>query len=277
MRSDANLLSMNYSLTLIDVATGYERRGHRHTVGSGINATLRQGMLTCLLGANGSGKSTLLRSLVGFQPLLKGRILIGEQDISEIPASRMASLVGVVLTERPDVPNMTVRSLVGLGRSPFTGFWGSLDERDKEIVDESISLVGIEELAERTLDTLSDGERQKALIAKALAQSTPVILLDEPTAFLDYPGKADLLLLLRRIALDGNKTILMSTHDIELALQLADTLWLVDKRLGFSTGTPSELSKNGSIEAYFGSPGLVYNADTMRFSVALGVERKQTP
>ena len=268
---------MTYSLSLSNVTTGYRSRCRQLVIGRDINATLRPGMLTCLLGANGSGKSTLLRSLVGFQPLLGGEIQIGEQAISEIMPSKMAELVGVVLTERPDVPNMTVRSLVGMGRSPFTGFWGHLDDDDKRIVNESISLVGIGDLAERTLDTLSDGERQKALIAKALAQRTPIILLDEPTAFLDYPGKVDLMLLLRRIARSENKTVLLSTHDIELALQVADTLWLVDKQMGFTTGTPAELSRNGCIARYFKSPGLVYDADTMRFLIALGVERQQTP
>lgn len=258
---------MDHSLTLIDVTTGYLHRGRRIEVGRNIGATLRPGMLTCLLGANGSGKSTLLRSLCGFQPVLGGKILIGDTDIAEVPPTRMASLMGVVLTERPDVPNMDVRALVGLGRSPYTGLWGRLGEEDRRMVERAIAMVGIGDLADRTLDTLSDGERQKALIAKALAQDTPVILLDEPTAFLDYPGKADLLLLLARIARSENKTVLLSTHDVELALQVADTMWLVDKKLGFTTGTPRELSDNGSIGTYFKSPGLEYDAGTMRFSI----------
>ena len=133
----------------------------------------------------------------------------------------MSRLIGIVLTEKPDVQNMTIEELVGMGRSPYTGFWGTLDDEDKKIVGEAIQLVGIENLQGRMVHTLSDGERQKVMIAKALAQQTPIIYLDEPTAFLDFPSKVETMQLLRRLALEEQKTIFLSTHDVELSLQLA--------------------------------------------------------
>lgn len=260
---------MPHTITLRNVATGYGDKRTRHTVSDGINATLGAGMVTCLLGPNGAGKSTLLRSLAGFQPVVGGQIRIDDRDISTMKPAEIASLMAVVLTERPDVPNMDVRTLVGLGRSPYTGFWGRLGDDDRRIVEEALNMVGIGWLAERTLDTLSDGERQKALIAKALAQNTPVILLDEPTAFLDYPGKADLLMMMRRIAHAENKTVLLSTHDIELALQAADTLWLLDGNKGFVSGTPRQLSDEGTIGRYFASQALTYDNTNFRFTINL--------
>ena len=138
----------------------------------------------------------------------------------------LSRLVSVVLIHRPDVRQLTVAEVVALGRTPYTGLWGTLSANDERIVSESILTVGISHLAERHIGTLSDGECQKVMIAKALAQQTSVILLDEPTAFLDYPSKRETLLLMRRIAASG-KAVLLSTHDMEMALRLADTLWLM--------------------------------------------------
>ena len=154
------------------------------------------------------------------------------REISTLSDKELSRMIGVVLTEKPDVRNMTVRELVSLGRSPYTGFWGRYSKDDLRVVDESIALVGIEALSLRMVHTLSDGERQKVMIAKALAQQTPVIFLDEPTAFLDYPSKVEMLQLLRRISREAEKTIFLSTHDVELALQLADTIWLMTKSRG---------------------------------------------
>src|SRR5699024_2801933 len=137
---------------------------------------------TCLLGANGVGKSTLLRTLCAFQPKLGGNIMIQGKDIATYTEKDLAKLISVVLTDKFSIKNMTARELIGLGRSPYTGFWGMLSKEDNRIIDEAISMVKIENLADRLIDTLSDGERQKCLIAKALVQSTPIILLDEPTA-----------------------------------------------------------------------------------------------
>ena len=156
---------------------------------SDINQSLREGQMVCLLGANGVGKSTLLRTLAGFLPPLSGKVMLEGRDLLSFSLSERSRAVSVVLTERVEVPYMKVEDLVGMGRSPYTGFFGTLTKEDKTIIGDAIELVGITDLVGRTIDTLSDGERQKALLAKALAQQTPIILLDEPTAFLDFHAK----------------------------------------------------------------------------------------
>ena len=251
-------MNMNMTVTLTDLSIGY--KGKR-TVASGLTAGIRSGELTCLLGENGVGKSTLLRTLSGFQPSLGGSISIEGQPLEQFSDKELARKIGVVLTEKPDVGQMTVDELVGMGRAPYTGFWGTLDDDDRRVVDEAIRQVGIEPLRTRQVSTLSDGERQKVMIAKALAQETPVIYLDEPTAFLDYPSKVEMLLLLKRISRgaeqegDGaaaklSKTIFLSTHDVELALQVADTLWLMLRDGELKIGTPHELARQGVLAQF---------------------------
>jgi iron complex transport system ATP-binding protein len=166
------------SVELHQLSIGYRGKKNVKTVASGINATIRRGELTCLLGANGVGKSTLLRTLSAFQPKLGGNIYLDGHDMEELTTQQLSRLIGVVLTEKPDVKNMSVADLVALGRSPYTGFWGTNTKEDWAIVNEALEQVGITELRERLVDTLSDGERQKVMIAKALAQQTPVIYLD---------------------------------------------------------------------------------------------------
>lgn len=163
---------------------------------------------------------------------LSGNIWIQGRRLSDYRDKELATVIGVVLTEKCQLRNMTVTELVGMGRSPYTGFWGTLSKKDRRIVEDAIALVRIEDLKERMVHTLSDGERQKVMIAKALAQETPVIFLDEPTAFLDYPSKVEILHLLHRLSREMNKTIFLSTHDLELALQIADQLWLMDRKRG---------------------------------------------
>lgn len=216
---------------------------------SDINQTIRAGQMVCLLGANGVGKSTILRTLAGFQPPLSGKVLLEGRDLLSLSVSQRSRAVSVVLTERVEVPYMKVKDLVGMGRSPYTGFFGTLGEEDRKIVAEAIEMVGIADLAERTIDTLSDGERQKALLAKALAQQTPVILLDEPTAFLDFHAKASTLRLLLRLAHETNKTILLSTHDVEMALRLSDMLWIVhDGKI--HSGTTASLTEENILQSF---------------------------
>ena len=162
-------------ITLENLSIGYTSKNNRKVVAEGINATLNDSELTCLIGPNGIGKSTLLRTLSAFQPPLEGSITIDGKRLETLSDKEVSRLIGVVLTTKPDVQNITVTELVGLGRSPYTGFWGTLNEKDSEIVEESIANTGITHLAERMIQTLSDGERQKVMIAKALAQQTPVI------------------------------------------------------------------------------------------------------
>ena len=278
-------------IELKELTIGYAQKNNTKVVASGINATLHSGRLTCLIGANGIGKSTLLRTLSAFQPSLSGEIFIDNESpipLSTLTDKQLSRLIGVVLTEKPDVQNMTVFELVGLGCSPYTGFWGRLNEDDKEVVKKSLCLVGIESLQDRLIQTLSDGERQKTMIAKALAQQTPVIYLDEPTAFLDYPSKVEMLTLLRHLARETGKTIFLSTHDMELALQIADELWLMTagtpssdtaespsnnglcqnpKETTLIIGTPRELAANGSLSHFIDRPGLHFDPQTLAIRV----------
>lgn len=187
-------------MQLTDVTLSYGNK----VVASGINATLAPGRIVCLVGRNGAGKSTLIRYMAS----------LGSQGE-----------VAIVLTDRIDVDNMTARMLVGMGRMPYTGFFGRLSAKDHEIVDDAMQMLGISDLADREVTTLSDGERQKVMIAKALAQQTPCILLDEPTAFLDYPTKVETMRMLQRLSHEEGKAILISTHDLDTALRHCDEVW----------------------------------------------------
>ncbi len=252
-------------MQLNGLTIGYRSRHATHVVARDINATLEPGRLTCLLGPNGAGKSTLLRTLAAFQPPLAGNIYLNQRPLETFTPVELARHIGVVLTERPDVREMRVRDLVAMGRTPYTGFWGRLNSDDEAAVADAIALVGIESLSQRMVHTLSDGERQKAMIAKALAQQTPVIFLDEPTAFLDFPSKADTMLLLSRLAHDMQKTIFLSTHDLDMALQTADELWLLGHEL--QIGTPRQLADSGTLARFFAGPGISFDAGTLRFNV----------
>lgn len=249
-------------VVLRDLTIGYQTKQGNRIVASGMSAVVRQGELTCLIGPNGVGKSTLLRTLSAFQPPLSGSIEIDGRDITTFSARRLSRTVGVVLTEKPDIHNMTVHELVSMGRTPYTGFWGTLSHEDVAIVDESIRLVGIEKISLRLVDTLSDGERQKVMVAKSLAQQTPVIFLDEPTAFLDFPSKVELMQLLRRLAHEQQKTVFMSTHDLELALQVADTVWLMECTR-FSVGTPRQLAADGTLSRFVERDDIHFDRQTL--------------
>ena len=258
---------MGETIELRNLSIGYQTKHGIKTVATDINGTIRSGELTCLLGANGVGKSTLLKTLSSFQPKTGGEILLEGKELSEYNDKQLSRLIGVVLTEKPEVRNMTVRELVSLGRSPYTGFWGTCSKDDLQVVDEAIAMVGIEPLKKRMVHTLSDGERQKVMIAKALAQQTPVIYLDEPTAFLDYPSKVEVLQLLCRISREANKVIFLSTHDVELALQMADTIWLMTKGEAVAIGTPKDLALQGALSRFIEREGIAFDAKTMTIKV----------
>ena len=266
------------TVVLKNLSIGYTQKGNEKVVAQGLNAAINSGELTCLLGCNGVGKSTLLRTLSAFQPALGGDIMLNSdgslRPLTSYTDKELSRMIGIVLTEKPDVRNMTVEDLVGMGRSPYTGFWGTLSADDKQIVADAIRMVGIEPLRGRMIHTLSDGERQKVMIAKALAQQTPIIYLDEPTAFLDYPSKVEMMQLLRRLAHEQQKTIFLSTHDVELALQLADCLWLMetDSHLSpltshLSVGTPRQLADNGALSRFVERDGIVFEPDSLTLRV----------
>lgn len=263
-------------ITLKNLVVGYPDGRHTRQLNHAANEEAHDGMLTCLIGANGAGKSTLLRTIAGFQLPLEGTVLLGGDDVRALSPRQHAERMAVVLTDRPDVMCTTVWEMVATGRAPFTGFWGRLSGKDRNIVTRSLRLVGIEWMADRTVASLSDGERQKVMIAKALAQQTPVVLLDEPTAFLDYPSRVEVMQLLLNIAHEEHKTVLLSTHDLDLALQTVDRIWLFEKERGekkeeeegkeegkekeketngdemskIISGTPQELVSNGSISRF---------------------------
>ena len=255
-------------IELKDLTIGYTGKKQQTTIiASDINATIESGQLTCLLGHNGVGKSTLLKTLTAFLPKLSGQIVIDGKDIESYTEKQLARKIGVVLTERTSVQDMTVADLVALGRSPYTGFWGRLDDEDKEMVVRAMRLAGIENLSHRCVDTLSDGERQRAMIAKALAQDTPLICLDEPTSFLDFQSKVEMLRLLRRLSNDNGKTIFLSTHDVELALQMADSLWLMEQDHKLNIGTPRQLADNGSLSRFFDNDFISFDPATLRLVI----------
>lgn len=255
-------------IELKDLTIGYTGKKQQTTIiASDINATIESGQLTCLLGHNGVGKSTLLKTLTAFLPKLSGQIVIDGKDIESYTEKQLARKIGVVLTERTSVQDMTVADLVALGRSPYTGFWGRLDDEDKEMVVRAMQLAGIENLSHRYVDTLSDGERQRAMIAKALAQDTPLICLDEPTSFLDFQSKVEMLRLLRRLSNDNGKTIFLSTHDVELALQMADNLWLMEQDHKLNIGTPRQLADNGSLSRFFDNDFISFDPATLRLVI----------
>lgn len=213
------------ALEIQDLRIGYRDGGRCRIVADGLQASLMAGRMAALVGRNGCGKSTLLRTLAGLQPALGGTVRIDGDPISKLSADTLARRVGIVLTTRPDLGHTTVRELVRYGRIPYARIFGGTTEADDRAVEEAISQTHAADLADRYLHTLSDGERTRAFIAKAIAQGTRTLLLDEPTAFLDYPAKIEILNLLRDLAHSHGKAILISSHDIDLAARDADTFW----------------------------------------------------
>lgn len=246
---------MKSTVVIKGLSIGYVKK----VVADNINASIKQGELTCLLGANGVGKSTLLKTLSGFLDKLEGKISILGKELDAYTPKELSTVMGVVLTDKYDIRNMSVREIVGMGRSPYTSFWGTLSKEDYEIVDQAIELIGISHLSGRMVHTLSDGERQKAMIAKSLAQQTPIIILDEPTAFLDFPSKVEIMQLLHKLTRQAGKTVFLSTHDMELALQIADKVWIMEKKKGCAIGTAEELAQNGVLKPFFNRSGDDFN------------------
>lgn len=223
-------------LRLENVSTGYEGC----LLLAGADGIVAGGELVTLLGANGSGKSTLLKVLSGCMAPLSGRVLVDGKDLKTVSRRELSMMVSVVNTDRVEADSLTVEEVVAMGRYPYTGFWGREGAEDKRAVAEAIEAVGIVGLRGRNVSTLSDGERQKMMIARALAQDTPVILLDEPTAFLDVASRVEILTLLKRLANGSGKGVLLSSHDVAGAMDLSDRLWLMPGDGTLRTGTPAE-------------------------------------
>ena len=245
-----------------DLSIGYILKGgQKKRVHDALDLNLYPGEVTCLLGLNGAGKSTL-RTLCGFQPPLGGEIELMGKPLNSYSQGNFSRLVGVVLTEKTNAGGITVYELVSLGRHPYTGFFGQLRQEDRRIIEESLAAAGIAHKAYNYVSELSDGERQKAMIAKALAQQCPIILLDEPTAFLDVTSRIETMVLLHTLAVEQQKAILLSTHDLDLAIQLGDCLWLQEKKRPMACGTPEDLIMGGAFETFFSKEGIVFDPNT---------------
>lgn len=236
-----------------NVTIGYKKGKNVYPVHQQLNFQLYQGELTCLLGANGAGKSTLLRTLAAAQPALSGELTLLGRSLNTYSEKERSKNIGIVLTDKTQAGGLTVYELVALGRQPHTGFFGRLHKEDKYIIAHALQSVGIAHKSNCYTAELSDGERQKVMIAKALVQECPLILLDEPTAFLDVTSRIEIMQLLHRLAVEEQKAILLSTHDIEQALVLADRLWLMSKENGLECGVTEDLIMHNSMDALFPS------------------------
>ena len=231
----------------------------------GLTLTLYEGELVSLLGANGAGKSTLLRTVAGLQPPLEGEILLGGKPMAKYGSRKLSKLISIVSTERTNAGGLTVRELVGLGRQPHTGFLGRLDDGDKAVVADAMQSVGIAHKAENFVTELSDGERQKAMIAKALAQESPIIILDEPTAFLDAVNRVEMLQLLHSLSREKRKSILLSSHDVAQSLALSDRLWLLSTDGKVESIVPEDAVLQGKMSALFGPGDVKFDTSTGEF------------
>jgi len=230
-----------------------------------VQIALRGGELVCLIGPNGAGKSTLMRTLAGMQSPLAGRVRLMDADVTTLTPAERARHLAVVLTERLDVGILSAYELVALGRYPYTDWLGGLTETDHAAIQRALAAVGAVELAGRDVNELSDGERQKVLIARALAQEPALLLLDEPTAFLDLPRRAEVMTMLRGLTRTTGCAILLSTHDLDLALRTADRIWLLPAGGPLHQGAPEDLVLSGAFEAAFRAEGIQFDAYTGAF------------
>ena len=256
---------MKKALTISNASVGYRNGKKTVLVVDGIDASLQSCELVALIGRNGAGKSTLLRTLSAFQKPLSGTIECDGKNIVELSPNEVAKELAVVLTSTEPAP-LTVKELVSLGRTPYTNFLGKLTSKDDGIVDVAMEQMGVTHFKDRALATLSDGERQKCMIAKAIAQETKLILLDEPTAFLDFGSKVALFRTLKKLAKEQKKAILVSTHDIELAIRFADKMWLLSDGL-LSEGSVDALSDSGALQRFIDSDGVVYDKVNKRIEI----------
>lgn len=254
-----------------NLAIGYKEK-HRsvNVLVDEIEIAAYPGDFVCLIGPNGCGKSTLLRTLAGIQKPIKGKVVIDGKDLSLCEGYELAKKISVVLTENFGVVNTSVQSIVGLGRSPYNNWLGSLKSEDVEIINNALEATGLIPYREKSLQELSDGTLQKVMIARALAQDTPLILLDEPTAFLDAPSKLEIIHMLRGLARQFNKTIILSSHDLDLVLQSADAVILVTKERSLEIGAPEDLVLNGHFENAF-------NKEDVKFSLQQGMFKLDSP
>lgn len=266
-RAEAMDAERIYTIELHGLALGYPDR----LLFEGADIGFGWGEFTALVGRNGTGKSTLLRTVAGLVRPLRGQILVNDRDLAELTAREVAELISFVSTDEVRVANLRVRDVVALGRAPYTNWIGRLNDDDRARVMRALELVGMSAFAAKGIDTLSDGERQRVMIARALAQDTPIILLDEPTAFLDLPNRYEICLLLRRLAHEEGKSIIFSTHDLSISLELCDTLAMIEGGR-FCYGTAGQLIASGDIQQLFAGTSLEFDAVTRGARLREGVK-----
>jgi iron complex transport system ATP-binding protein len=252
-------------LSTTGLKAGYIKGGKPMPVLNNINLHLHKGELICLLGPNGSGKSTLIRTLAGIIPALEGTITIDHVDIQKMDVSVLATKRSMVLTENIKADNLSVAALIAMGRIPYTGWLGTLKETDHKIIENTLEVFGLSDFRNRDFNNLSDGEKQKVLIARAFAQQSPIIFLDEPTAFLDIPNKMEIMQLLKKLCREENKSIFISTHDLDLATQTSDRLLLISRAGELYNGCAEDLMLAGVFEKVFGNNNIRFDVNSLRF------------
>ena len=247
-----------------NLSVGYGKGPKQNKVLHGLNLEAASGQLIALIGANGTGKSTLIRTLAGLQPVLQGEIWWNNEKSTELSPRQLAGRLSLVLTDRIQTGYLTVMDLVAMGRHPYTDWRGRLQESDRKATVDALRITGLEELKDTDLHELSDGQLQKAMIARAVAQDGPVMILDEPLIHLDIPSKWEIMNLLKQMTIDRAKTILLATHELELGLHMADRIWMIDRKGRMVTGTPEELIRNQTISETFNTPHYTFNLDRFK-------------
>ncbi len=257
--------SDSYNIKLDRLSVGYEQSGAPPLeILKNINLAAAPGEMVALIGSNGIGKSTLLRTIAGFQPWFSGNIFIAEKELNSLNPRERACIMSFVSTENIHVPNLSVFDLVAYGRFPYTNWIGMLSDNDRAIIKEAINQVGLAGFENRHVLQISDGERQRAMIARALAQDTPLIILDEPTAYLDVSNKYEIFHLLQMLADEKNKTVLLSTHDLNIALREVDKLWIITENSAYQ-GSPEDAVLNGWLNKLFRNEHIGFDADEGEF------------
>ncbi len=251
-------------LEVQNLSVGYSHKHPMQEVASGINFQLYPNRLISLLGLNGIGKSTLLRTLSGVQAPLGGKVLLANEPLSSYSKTDLATQLSVVLTDKIPLNELTVYELVTLGRIPYTNWIGRVTDRDKVLIEQALIATETHEIRNKKVNQISDGQLQKALIARAIAQDTPIIILDEPSTHLDLYNKITLFKLLKKLCRTQNKCILFSTHDMDLALQLSDELLLMRPE-GVLHDSTAQIIKGTTLDHFFNDPSIRFNREQKRF------------
>lgn len=254
-----------YTLITQDLEIGFPKPPGKPNISlmKGISVTAKKGELIAMIGQNGIGKSTLLRTLVQLQPALSGNVILNNIDIEKYTRRELARQLGFVSTEIINAGNLNVYDLVALGRFPYTNWFGTINKEDQFMIDHSIELVDLVHKRDKMLTEISDGERQRAMIARTLSQDTDLLILDEPTAFLDLPNRYEVLKLLRDLSHEG-KTIIFSTHDLDLVIDQVDKIWMMTEG-EMIEGAPEDLILNNYFDSVFHGSSLIFNRESGRF------------